>query len=63
MDAVTNRWWERELAGCVFVDARLGQRLRKLIEKMDSAIGQACRWSAKIGPTRRRPIASFPTTG
>jgi hypothetical protein len=39
MDAATRSWWERELAGCAFADARLGQRLRKLIEKMDGAIG------------------------
>ena len=39
MDAAARSWWERELAGCAFVDARLGQRLRKLIEKMDGAIG------------------------
>ena len=39
MDAAARSWWERELAGCAFADARLGQRLRKLIEKMDGAIG------------------------
>lgn len=39
MDAATDAWWESELAGCVFADARLGQRLRKLIEQMGSAIG------------------------
>src|SRR4051794_7807309 len=39
MDAATRSWWERELAGCAFADARWGQRLRKLIEKMDGAIG------------------------
>src|SRR3954454_1451777 len=39
MDATTNPWWESELAGCVFVDARLGQRLRNLIERMAGAIG------------------------
>lgn len=39
MDATIDPWWERELAGCVFVDQRLGQRLRKLIERMAGAIG------------------------
>ncbi|WP_035484456.1 IS4 family transposase [Geminicoccus roseus] len=41
MDAVTNRWWDDELAGCVFADARLGQRLRKLLERMEGAIGES----------------------
>ncbi|HEX8262670.1 MAG TPA: IS4 family transposase [Allosphingosinicella sp.] len=39
MDAATDPWWESELAGCVFADARLGQRLHKLIERMGGAIG------------------------
>ncbi len=39
MDATINPWWESELAGCAFVDARLGQRLRQLIERMAGAIG------------------------
>ena len=39
MDAATRSWWEGELAGCAFADARLGQRLRKLVERMDGAIG------------------------
>ena len=39
MDATIDPWWEDELAGCVFVDERLGQRLRKLIERMAGAIG------------------------
>jgi hypothetical protein len=39
MDAAARSWWEGELAGCAFADARLGQRLRKLIERMDGAIG------------------------
>ena len=39
MNAAIDPWWEDELAGCVFTDARLGQRLRKLIEQMGSAIG------------------------
>jgi Transposase DNA-binding len=39
MSAATGPWWEEELAGCVFADARLGQRLRKLVERMAGAIG------------------------
>src|SRR4028118_1367401 len=39
MDAATDPWWESELAGCVFADARLGQRLHKLIERTGGAIG------------------------
>ncbi len=39
MDGATRSWWEAELAGCAFVDARLGQRLHKLVERMDGAIG------------------------
>ena len=39
MNAAIDPWWEGELAGCAFADARLGQRLRKLIERMGSAIG------------------------
>jgi hypothetical protein len=32
-------WWEGELTGCAFGDERLGQRLHKLIERMEGAIG------------------------
>src|ERR671916_2969713 len=39
MAAVMDPWWESELAGCVFADARLGQRLHKLIERIGGAIG------------------------
>ena len=39
MGAAARSWWERESAGCPFADARLSQRLCKLIEKMDGAIG------------------------
>ena len=39
MDATFDPWWEEELAGCVVVDERLGQRLRKLIERMAGAVG------------------------
>src|SRR3712207_1399030 len=38
MHAAARSWWEGELAGCTFA-ARLGRRLRKLIERMDGAIG------------------------
>ncbi len=37
--AAARSWWEGELAGCTFADARLGRRLRELIERMDGAIG------------------------
>src|SRR4051794_30405592 len=39
MDATIDPWWWGELAECIFVDGRLGQRLRKLIERMAGAIG------------------------
>jgi hypothetical protein len=39
MDAAARAWWVDELAGCTFTDARLSQRLGKLIERMDGAIG------------------------
>ena len=39
MAAATEPWWDSELAGCTFADARLGQRLRKLIEQMGGAVG------------------------
>ena len=39
MDAAARLWWEGELAGSTFADDRLGQRLRKLVERMDGAIG------------------------
>jgi len=39
MAAATDPWWENELAGSTFADARLGQRLHKLIERMGGAIG------------------------
>lgn len=39
MDAITRSWWETELAGCAFAEVRLGQRLHKLVERMDGAIG------------------------
>lgn len=39
MDAVARSWWEDELAGCTFADARLGERLRRLVACMDAALG------------------------
>ena len=39
MAVATNPWWESELAGCTFADARLGQRLQKIVERMGGAIG------------------------
>jgi transposase-like protein/DDE family transposase len=39
MNAASDPWWESELAGCAFADARLGQRLRKLIGRMGGTIG------------------------
>lgn len=39
MAAATKPWWESELAGSSFADARLGQRLHRLIERMGGAIG------------------------
>ena len=34
-------WVEREVAGCKFQDVRLGERFRKLLKQIGSAIGQA----------------------
>lgn len=39
MAVATNPWWESELAGCAFADARLGQRLQKIVQRMGGAIG------------------------
>jgi hypothetical protein len=50
MDARTEDWLDRELAGSSFVDERLGKRLRKLVELMGNAIGStvplACQYWA-----------------
>jgi hypothetical protein len=51
------QWWESELAGCTFADPRLGQRLRKLVERMGGAIGAslplACQdWASTKAPYR-----------
>jgi hypothetical protein len=34
-------WVDREVAGCKFKDVRLGERFRKLLKQIGSAIGQA----------------------
>jgi hypothetical protein len=39
MDGATGAWFDRELAGCSFADKRLNKRLRKLLERMDGAMG------------------------
>lgn len=39
MDVTTRSWWEAELAGCVFADARLEQRWRTLVERINGANG------------------------
>jgi hypothetical protein len=41
MATATNPWWESELAGCTFADARLSQRLQKIVERMGGAIGSS----------------------
>ena len=37
----TARWVDREVAGCEFKDARLGDRFRKLLAQIGSAMGQS----------------------
>jgi hypothetical protein len=39
MQAARDPWWDHELAGCTFADARLTQRLHVLVERMSGAIG------------------------
>ena len=34
-------WVDREIAGCEFKDARLGDRFRKLLAQLGSAMGQS----------------------
>lgn len=52
MDAAARSWWEGEPAAGAFGDARLGQRLRKRIGRMDGAIGtlrwHALRWKIEV---------------
>jgi len=39
MDFTARCWWEDERAACTFDDARLGQRLRRLVAQMDRSLG------------------------
>lgn len=39
MSAAARPWWEDELAGCVFADARLGERLRRIVGRINGALG------------------------
>jgi hypothetical protein len=39
--SVAECWVDRETAGCEFRDARLGDRFRKLLAQIGSAMGQS----------------------
>jgi hypothetical protein len=39
MDEAAEPWFDRELAGCGFADERLNKRLRRLLERMEGAVG------------------------
>lgn len=39
MDGSRGGWFDRESAGCSFTDERLNKRLRKLLERMEGAMG------------------------
>jgi hypothetical protein len=39
MDGAAEPWFDRELAGCSFADERLNKRLRRLLERMEGAVG------------------------
>src|SRR5215468_5562956 len=41
MNGGSDAWFDRELAGCSFVDERLDKRLRKLRAQIGSAMGQS----------------------
>ncbi len=41
MDEGCDAWFDRELAGCSFADERLNKRLRKLVVRIGSAMGQS----------------------
>src|ERR1700720_1199979 len=41
MDGEDDAWFDRELAGCSFVDERLNKRLRKLVAQIGSGVGQS----------------------
>ncbi len=47
MDASSRPWWEQELTGCAFEDARLGHRLRHLIGRMDRSLGSSLRFACE----------------
>ena len=53
------------MAGCAFADARLGRRLRKLIERMDGAIGASlllvCQdWANTVSAVPTSPSLAWP---
>jgi len=41
MDGEDDAWFDRELAGCSFVDERLNKRLRKLVAQIGSAMDES----------------------
>ena len=41
MDSFDGRWLDQELAGSSFADERLDQRLRKLVEQLEGAMGES----------------------
>ena len=41
MDGAADAWLDRELAGCSFADERLMKRLRRLLERMEGAVGES----------------------
>jgi hypothetical protein len=41
MDGEVDAWFDRGLAGCSFADERLNKRLRKLVARMGSAMGES----------------------
>lgn len=47
MNGAADAWFDRELADCTFADERLGKRMRRLLERMEGAMGEsiplACR--------------------
>ncbi|WP_245459572.1 transposase [Rhizobium sp. CCGE531] len=59
MDAGVNAWFDDELAGSTFADERLGKRLRRLVERLDGAMGAsvplACQDWANTKAVKCRP--------
>src|SRR5512147_2558842 len=41
MDGAADAWFDRELADCTFADERLGKRLRRLLERIEGAMGES----------------------